>query len=119
MTPQISADEVQKAMLEKADVVLLDVRTPAEHSREKIEGSINIPVDTIASQIITLLPDKKKTIYTYCLSGSRSDIAVKTLMQLGYTNVFSMTSGLLMWRSKKYPTYYHDSNESNTKKSSQ
>ena len=103
MTPQITADEVYKAMNEKADVVLLDVRTPGEYSRGKIEGSINIPVDTIAIGVSTSLPDKSKTIYVYCLSGSRSNITVDTMKLLGYTNVFSMTSGLLMWRSKKYP----------------
>ena len=103
MAPQISADEVQKMINEKADFILLDVRTPGEYSREKIEGSINIPVDTIANQIIAAVPDKNKTIYTYCLSGSRSNVAVDSMIQLGYTSVFSMTSGLLMWRSKKYP----------------
>ena len=47
--------------------------------------------------------NKSKTIYVYCLSGSRSNVAVETMVQLGYKKVFSMTSGLLMWRSKKYP----------------
>lgn len=101
--PQITADEVYKAINEKADVVLLDVRTPGEYSKGKIEGSINIPVDTISDEVVTKFPDKNKTIYVYCLSGSRSVVAVDAMVQLGYTKVFSMTSGLLMWRSKKYP----------------
>jgi len=88
---------------EKADVILLDVRTPGEYGKGKIEGSINIPVDTISNEVATKLPDKNTTIYVYCLSGSRSNVAVETMVQLGYTKVFSMTSGLLMWRSKKYP----------------
>lgn len=102
MAPQITADEVYKAVREKADVILLDVRTPGEYGKGKIEGSINIPIDTIAEQVATIIPDKNKTIYVYCLSGSRSSVAVETMVQLGYTKVFSMTSGLLMWRSKKY-----------------
>jgi len=101
--PQITADEVQKAISEKNDLVLLDVRTSEEYSRGKIEGSINIPIDAISDRIIIAVPDKNKTIYVYCLSGSRSEIAVAMMKKLGYTNVFSMTSGLLMWRSKKYP----------------
>ena len=103
MTPQISADEVYKAINDKMDIVLLDVRTPGEYSKGKIEGSINIPVDDVSSKIAATIPDKNKTIYVYCLSGSRSIVAVETMIQLGYTNIFSMTSGLLMWRSKKYP----------------
>lgn len=101
--PQITADEVYAALQNKKECVLLDVRTPGEYSRGKIEGSLNIPVDTVSTGITTALPDKNKTIYVYCLSGSRSIIAVDTMKQLGYTSVYSMTSGLLMWRSKKYP----------------
>ena len=101
---KISADEVYKALTEKADVIFLDVRTPGEFSRGKIEGSINIPVDAISTQIEATIPDKNKTIYVYCLSGARSDVAATILQQLGYSHVFSMTNGLLMWRSKKYPT---------------
>ncbi len=100
---QIIADEVQKAINEKKDVILLDVRTPEEYRRGKIDGSINISVENIPDQIISAIPDKNRTIYAYCLSGSRSDVAVAMMKQLGYTNAFSMTSGLLMWRSKKYP----------------
>ncbi|RJQ38617.1 rhodanese-like domain-containing protein [Candidatus Microgenomates bacterium] len=101
--PQITADGVQKAINEKKDAILLDVRTPEEYSRGKIDGSINISVENIPDQIVAAIPDKNKTIYTYCLSGSRSDVAVAMMKQLGYINVFSMTNGLLMWRSKKYP----------------
>lgn len=102
MIIQITADEVKKSIDDKKDIVLLDVRTPEEYSRGKIEGSINISVENIPDQIASAVPDKTKTIYAYCLSGSRSEVAVAMMKQLGYSNVFSMTSGLLMWRSKKY-----------------
>ncbi|MCR4277220.1 MAG: rhodanese-like domain-containing protein [Candidatus Roizmanbacteria bacterium] len=103
MIIQITADEVKKSIDDKKDIVLLDVRTPEEYSRGKIEGSMNISVENITDQIIFAVPDKNKIIYAYCLSGSRSEVVVAMMKQLGYTNVFSMTSGLLMWRSKKYP----------------
>lgn len=103
MVPQITADDVYKAINEKSDIILLDVRTQGEYANGKIEKSINIPVDDINTLAITSIPDKNKTIYVYCLSGSRSQIAVGIMKQMGYTNVFSLTNGLLMWRSKKYP----------------
>jgi phage shock protein E len=101
--PQITADEVKKTIDEKNDFTLLDVRTMEEYARGKIESAINIPVYELSSKIGENVPDKNKLIYVYCLSGSRSDVAVQIMIQLGYTNVFGMTSGLLMWRSKKYP----------------
>lgn len=101
--PQITADEVYKAIQDKSDVVIVDVRTAQECLRGKIEGCINIPVEIIEKKVQEIIPDKEKTIYVYCLSGSRSDIAVSIIINLGYANAFSMTNGLLMWRLKKYP----------------
>ena len=102
-TPQITADEVYSAVQDKKDVLFLDVRTPGEYSKGHIENSIHLPVEEVATQIESVLPDKAKTVYVYCLSGSRSTVAVNVMTQLGYTNAFSMTNGLLMWRSKHYP----------------
>lgn len=103
MAQQISVEDVQKAIIEQKDFILVDVRTPGEYERGNIAGSINIPLDDIDANISQRIPDKQKTIYMYCLSGARSDSAADILTQFGYQNVFSMTSGLLMWRSKKIP----------------
>lgn len=101
--PQVSAEEVKKSIDSQEKIVLLDVRTTGEYGRGKIAGSINLPVDTVTEKVESVIPDKNQKVYVYCLSGSRSDIAVETMVQIGYTNVFSMTQGLLSWRSKKYP----------------
>lgn len=100
--PQITAEEVKKSIDAKEDVTLLDVRTVGEYSRGKIEGGINLPVDEVACKIETVIPDKSKKIYVYCLSGSRSVHAVDAMVKLGYTNVFNVISGLLAWRAKGF-----------------
>lgn len=101
--PQIDAESVYSAVQSKADISILDVRTPQEYSRDHIERSINIPLQELAQKIGNEIPDKNTSIYVYCLSGSRSTSAVDMMIQMGYNNVFSMTSGLLAWRVKKYP----------------
>ncbi|RJQ38639.1 rhodanese-like domain-containing protein [Candidatus Microgenomates bacterium] len=101
--PQVTVDEVNDAINEKKDCILLDVRTPAELTRGKITGCINIPVDEIKEKIVSTVPDKSKIIYVYCLSGSRSDVAVSIMRSVGYRKAFSMAHGLLEWRMKKYP----------------
>ena len=100
--PQISVDEVNKALDLKDKILLLDVRTSGEYSRGKIEGSINLPVEEVDKQIESVIPDKSAKIYVYCLSGSRSIIAVDTMIKIGYVNVFNVTSGLLAWRVNGY-----------------
>jgi rhodanese-related sulfurtransferase len=101
--PTVEAEVVKKAMDEKAQCVLLDVRTTGEYSRGKLEGSINLPVDEVSAKVETEIPDKTAKIYVYCLSGSRSAHAVDVMKNLGYTNVFHMNHGLLGWRAKYFP----------------
>lgn len=101
MSKQVSADVVHTALGNK-DISIIDVRTPGEFSKGSISGSINIPVNEIGEKIGSIVADKNKTIYLYCLSGSRSETATYILEGQGYLNAFSMTNGLLMWRTKKY-----------------
>jgi rhodanese-related sulfurtransferase len=101
---QISAEDVKKALDNKGNFVLLDVRTTSEYSRGKISGSINLPVDEVFQKIEAIVPDKTQTVYVYCLSGSRSVYAVDMMVKLGYKKVYDMPNGLLAWRVKGYPT---------------
>jgi rhodanese-related sulfurtransferase len=102
--PTISAKEVKAALDSNVPCILLDVRTPGECARGIIKGALTIPVDQIAGQVETAIPNKAATIYVYCLSGSRSVFAVDAMIKLGYTSVFSMTSGLLAWRAEGFGT---------------
>lgn len=101
--PQITTDDVKYALDTKENLILLDVRNPAELLRGKIPDALNLPVDEIADKIQNLIPDKNQKIYVYCLSGTRSDKAASTMIAMGYSNVFSMTNGLLRWRFQQYP----------------
>ena len=66
--------------------VLLDVRTVDEYAEGHIPGSINIPLDTVASGL-ERIPDKDTPLFVHCLSGGRSGKAVAFLKKLGYTQV--------------------------------
>ena len=68
------------------DAVLLDVRTVDEYAEGHIPGSINIPLDTVAS-VLERIPDKDTPLVVHCLSGGRSGKAVAFLKKLGYTQV--------------------------------
>lgn len=70
-----------------ADVVWIDVRTKAEYDQGHVSGALLIPYDQISSKISKLVRDKNQAINLYSDSGRRSEIALKTLEQLGYRNV--------------------------------
>lgn len=73
-------------------VTLLDVRTPLEVSRGKIDGFINIPVDSLRERINEIPADKP--VYVHCHSGLRSYIACRILSGLGY-DCYNLAGG---WR---------------------
>lgn len=68
------------------NAVLLDVRSREEYRDGHVPGSINIDVAEIA-EASSIISDKAAPIFAYCLSGSRSGLAVSALKRMGYTNV--------------------------------
>lgn len=68
--------------------VILDVRSKAEFQSGHINGSINIPVDTLRNNIHKL-KNKNQTVITCCASGMRSAAAKNILMANGFKNVYN------------------------------
>ena len=75
------------------EAIVIDVRTLDEYNTGHIKDSINIPVENISS----IEYDKDTVIIVYCASGMRSSNAAKTLIDLGYTNVYNLDGGLINW----------------------
>ena len=86
----ITAEEL-KASLATKDFFLIDVHTPEQ---EHIKGTdAVIPYDQIGLQINELPTDKNAAIVLYCRSGSMSQQAAQTLVDLGYTNITHVEGG--------------------------
>ena len=73
------------AQLVKDGAVILDVRTPGEYAGGHIEGSKNIPLQSI-QQNLSKIP-KDKVIITCCASGMRSGSAKSILLSNGFKEV--------------------------------
>ena len=70
-------------LAERADVILLDVRTEAEYRNGHIPGAVNIPLDELRGRLEEL--DREKTLYVNCQSGLRSYLACRILSQNGFS----------------------------------
>ncbi len=66
---------------------LVDVRTPAEYKEGHVKGSLNLPLQTLGSQMNKLKKDQ--VIITCCRSGSRSGMARRQLLAAGFTQVYN------------------------------
>ena len=71
---------------ETRGAVLLDVRTRQEYSAGHIPGSVNIPLQEIAS-VPQKISDMDTPVFVHCLSGGRSGQAAQYMCGIGYQNV--------------------------------
>lgn len=87
-------------------VTLLDVRTVTEFKRGKIDGFINIPLDSLRARIDEI--PKDKPVYVHCHSGLRSYIACRILQGNGY-DCYNLAGGWRLYESvineKTVPEY--------------
>ncbi len=66
---------------------LVDVRMPHEFAQGNVKGSVNIPLDTLPSELAKF--KNKNNIVVFCRSGNRSGQAKTILEQNGFTNVIN------------------------------
>src|SRR5882724_6941510 len=78
----------------------VDVRELDEFEQGMIPGSVFIPRGHLESQAEHKLPDRDAHIVIYCAAGNRSAFAAKTLQDLGYSDVVSMTGGFGRWKNE-------------------
>ena len=80
--------------------VVLDVREPEEHEQGAIPGALHIARGQLESNVESRIPDRDTKILVHCASGVRSAFAAKTLAELGYTDVASVTGGFNKWKDE-------------------
>jgi len=85
-----------KALLDSgATLQILDVREPHEAAICRIEGSVLIPLGSLADRRHEV--EGTRTIIVYCRSGVRSALAVAFLRQAGFARAYNLTGGILAW----------------------
>lgn len=68
--------------------IIIDVREPYEYANGHVKGAINIPPAKLMSGAKELQDVPKDTeLVLYCVSGSRSNVSMHFLRNLGFTNL--------------------------------
>ena len=88
-------------LLEDKDFPLINVHIPYAG---EIEGTDEfIPFDQIEQNINKLPADKDAKVVIYCRSGSMSGISARSLVELGYTDVWNLDGGMIAWEASGRP----------------
>ncbi|HEV8322664.1 MAG TPA: molybdopterin-synthase adenylyltransferase MoeB [Myxococcota bacterium] len=86
-----------------AAAAFVDVREPDEYQKGYIPGAKWIPRGYLELKIEGAVPDKKAPVVVYCAAGTRSAFAARTLQDLGYADVRSMSGGFNKWQKDGLP----------------
>ncbi|KAF1042679.1 MAG: Thiosulfate sulfurtransferase GlpE [Herbaspirillum frisingense] len=97
-TPHISALELDAWKREGKPFVLLDGRTPEEHHKMTIPGSVACPNGELAYRIGGLVPDPDIPVVINCAGRTRSILGAQTLRNIGLPNpVLALENGTQGW----------------------
>lgn len=105
MTAKISREELKQKLDTSDDFVLVEALPEKFWNKGHIPGAIKLPHDQIEVLAPQLLPDKQRDIVVYCANTAcaNSEIAARTLADLGYTRVFEYEEGKADWEAAGYP----------------
>ncbi|MCL2105070.1 MAG: MBL fold metallo-hydrolase [Kiritimatiellaeota bacterium] len=95
--PYVSASRLRTRLAEENPPLLIDVRSPKEFEKMRIEDSLHLPFDRLLEQ--SPLPEMlEKESVVICQSGFRASIAASLLQAQGCAHVSVLASGLNAWQ---------------------
>jgi molybdopterin/thiamine biosynthesis adenylyltransferase/rhodanese-related sulfurtransferase len=82
---------------------IVDVREKQETDAGVLPGARQVPRGFLELRIEEAVPDRSADVVLYCAGGTRSLLAARTLQDMGYTKVRSMSGGFSAWKDAGLP----------------
>jgi rhodanese-related sulfurtransferase len=97
-TPSIAADELERLIRNRSDIVVLDSRPFDEYQRVSIPTAVNVPGAELVLRIRDLAPSPQTTVVVNCAGRTRSIIGAQSLINAGVPNkVVALRNGTMGW----------------------
>lgn len=90
-------------LMNRANVLILDVRDDAEFTNGHITGAKHIPLANLEGRLKEIQKYKYKPIIVNCEVGMRSAKACAVLRKLEFTQLHNLQGGLNAWSQTKLP----------------
>lgn len=101
--PEITAVQAAELLAENPDLTVLDVRTPGEFARVRIEGAVNIDANSPDFRLMLGKLDRHDPYLVHCRTDNRSRRALAAFRQLGFSDVTLMRGGISAWEQAGLP----------------
>ena len=101
----IDRREIETALAERDDVVLVETLRPEHFEQGHLPGAVHLHPDDVVARAGQVLPDRDALVVTYCSNTAcRNSAAVAAqLEKLGYTNVRRYEAGKQDWQEAGLP----------------
>ena len=104
---RVDVEAFDEAIKDDNGGFLLDVRTTSEWEQDgHLADATLIPHSDLEEREDELPADKDTLILLYCRSGNRSQDAAQTLLDMGFTNLIELESGINGWKNAGMPVVY-------------
>ena len=97
----VEADELAMDLPFDENLVVLDVRKPAEFADGHVKGARNMPLDELTDPAAMADIEEEQNVYVHCASGYRSVIASSLLKRQGIHNLRNVTGGWARIKEQK------------------
>lgn len=95
--PEIDAEELEQRISNGEVKVIVDTRTPREHTSYCIPGSRSVPGGELALHIWDLVDDVDTPVVVHCAGRTRSIIGTGLLQRMGFKNARGLRNGTMGW----------------------
>src|SRR5687767_233938 len=100
---EVSVEQAERWVIhDKKPIAIVDVREPDEYASGCLPGARFIPRGFLELRIEEAVK-RDEPLLVYCAGGTRSALAAKTLLDMGYTQVWSLAGGYNRWSDSGYP----------------
>lgn len=100
---EISPKNLKEKLDKHEDMYVIDVREDHEWTTGHIPTAIHLGRGIIERDIEKKIPDQQKQIILYCSGGFRCALVAESLQKMGYSQVYSLDTGLQGWIDSDYP----------------
>jgi len=92
-----------KTLLDRGDAVLIDVREPDEHARERIEGARLAPLSRFDPVSFAGERERGRIGVFHCNSGNRTAQAADRLLSAEFAEAYQLEGGIQGWKRAGLP----------------
>ncbi len=108
---EVSPRALQDSLEGAEDLLVVDVREPAEYEQAHIRNALLVPRGILEAaadpsypkQVPELSSARERHLVLYCATGGRSAMAADTLQQMGFKHVTSLDGGFVRWVEEGMP----------------